>query len=799
MLHHKRISAPLSAFRALRCVDPRPRWNSQHRPSKLPRDSAPFSFDFSPCVAHEQPTRIPYLAIPMAHARTGCVRRFTTTRDNSSQAPEALESTPFIGNDDAAFLQRLVALGSSILQASDMAPLEVQLATPNVPITMKTIGAKVIVSALEQRQQWALLPALLSIPEFRRLAQDEKSGVGEQLFAALLRGQFAFASRRTGSGTAPDVFRTLDLAAKCNALHTQAVTHAVRVGYKSVGLESPTHITELLDVGPTDSTSLQRRAQRSKHDSDADDPTSLGPIGSSMGHLSTGRFISQIALARKTQSVYTVLPAVLAALPRIHNLKPKDRQKILGAVCGRDVYTVSEAQGLARALGIIPDAVLWSQVTSNAVRVSGATDAAAVAQYVFNHVPDGYIAYNVLHQVMSALAGRDYLAVPSRESVELAWKLFELHRTKGGERALYPLPGISRPPASLMPLISAFMADINIPGREAAVEVMCHYTETSNLHYEGNLGETLAGMLAVLAACRTTSHMDALDTALAGPGGPLTEGDIKAIFGSTIRFRYPDATTAPVEALLKVLAFAHDKGFAPDSYYVWTYIRSIYSSILRLHADMGVGLRPVVCGGSSIETVPEQHMSQALASVRRVETLCRSPDFGIPMDERISAALFFAYSVHKGAQDDCARLRSRVLSIATTKDPYTSRAVGTRLLDGARTYKELDEIWRVLSSQGLPQGIEVRSCYANRLLDLHRFHMAIEFARRHIPDDPNEHTVVRFVAWLLLETEKTRFQLEAREALPITTNDPRTREAINKIINHRRGMGLKRMTTVSDI
>jgi len=729
----------------------------------------------------------------MAHARTGCVRRFTTTRDNSSQAPEALESTPFIGDDDATFLQRMVALGSSASQASDLAPLSEQLATPNVPIMMKTIGAKVIVAALEQRQQWALLPALLSFPEFRRLAEIQKFGVGEQLFAALLRGQFAFASRRRGA--TPDVFRTLDLAAKCNAIHTPEVDFAVRAGYHALGLDSPTRITELLDVGSISSASLERLAQRQK-DNEEDEDKAFEPVGRAIGRLTLGKFIGQIVWARRTQSMHAVLPAVLAALPQIYNANLKDRPKILGALCGRDIYSVSEVQGLARALGTLPDAILWSQVTVNAVRMSGPTEAAAIVQHVYDNVSDGYIAYNAVHQVIVTLVGRDYQSAPSCEDVQLAWKLFELHRIKGGDRALYLRPDS---PGSLMPLILALMADINIPGRELAVEVLCRYTEEKKiLQGGGNFRVTWAGTVAQLAASRFTSHMDALDAALVELAGQTTEHDLQMVFSFITRFRYAAATTAPIAVLLRATALARSKGFSLNKL-VSTYIDGIHRSLLRLHIEMGVGLLPVNSLEDLGETVPQQHTSQALASLRHVERLCHEPNSGFTLDASIALALFSAYSVHSGAPDDCARLRPMALAHATVVDPNASRPAGFRLFEHAKTYKEVKEIWAALSSQGLPQDVVVLCSYASKLLAMHRVHAAIEFARRQIPDDPNNADVVRFVARLLLWTEDTRFRLTARDAFPITVNDGRTREALNKVITFRKGLGLTRQTTASDI
>ena len=792
MLHHKRIRAPLSAFRALRCVDPRPRWNSQNGPSNLRRDDAAFSTRSSARVPHKQPRHSSCLTVPVTYVRTSYVQRFTTARDYSSRAPEALESTPFIGDDDAAYLQRMVVLGSSASQASDLAPLEAQLTTSNVPITIKTIGAKVVVAALEQRQQWALLPALLSIPGFRQLAQDTKHGIGEQLFAALLRGQFAFASRR--SGTAPDVFRTLDLAAKCNALHAPSVINAVRVGYQSLGLESPTRINELLDIGPADAASHQRLTQQQDDEGD-DEDDDIGTIGTARNRLTGGLFVRQITRARKTQPVYTVLPAVLAALPCVHDRDPDGRQRILGAVCGREVYTVSEVQGLARSLGTVPNVRVWSQVITNAIHNSGPTDAVAIIQYVYDHVPDGYVGYHAVHLTMARLVGTDYVAIPSREAIELALKLFELHRTKGGDRAL-DVRINSR--GTLMPLISALMADINFPGREAAVEALCRYTEAKKLFNPGAAGETWSTTLAQLASLRCTSHLDAINAALAEPGVFSTNANLRGLFGSIVRYRYANATTAPVTALLKILAFARDKGFTPDPHYIWTYIRSIYSSVLRLHADKGAGLQPVISGPVSVETVPEQHMTQALKSIRQVEALCQDPAFGIELDEKILAVLFSAYSTHNGAPEDCARLRSRVLANSMMKDPSASRAAGSKLLSEAGTYEEVNEAWNALSIHGLPQSLYLRCSYAGRLLELRRLQMAIEFTRRHIPDDPNELVVVRHVAWLLLSTEGTEFRLDARGALPITTNDAKTREAVHKIIAHRRKLGLTRMTTVSD-
>ena len=795
MLHRQRIRAPLFAFRTLHCVEPRPRWNGQNGPSHLWRDDAAFSTRSSARMPHEQPTRIPYLHISIAHVRTSCVQRFTTARDYSSQAAEALESTPFIGDVDAAFLQRMIALGSSASKASDLAPLNEQLAIPNVPITMKTIGAKVIVAALEQRQQWALLPALLPIPEVRRLAQDQKLDVGEQLFAALLRGQFEFASRH--NGTAPDVFRTLDLAAKCNALHAPAVIEAVRAGYRALGLESPTRITDLLDIGPTDPASSQHRTQQREHDNNADDPTSIGPIGSSMGRLTGGRFVSQIVLARKTQSVYAVLPAVLAALPRIDDLA---RERVLGAVCGREVYTVSEVQGLARALGTVPNAPVWSQVTTNAIHNSGPTDAAAIIQHVYDHVPDGYVAYRAMHQVISTLVGQDHLVLPTREAVQLALKLFELHRTKGGDRTFHLRPS-SEVSGTLVPLILALMADINIPEREAAIEMLCQYMEAKKLlSGSEEFGETSAGTIARLAAVRCTSHLDALEAALAEPGGSLTDGDLRGSFGFIIQFRYADATVAPIAVLLRTLDFARDRGFLLDQFYAWIYVRGIAKSILRLRADLGAGLRPVKRSGKSDGTVPEQHMSQALAAIRQAESLCYDPDRSFTYDNLLVTMIVFAYTVHGGAPDDCIRLRSGLLSTANKRaDSSASKASAFLLIRGADTYKELREIWSKISSEGTPQSVGMGCHYAKKLLRFHRFHMAIEYARRHIPDDPTEPDIVLFVARLLLATENTELRLAARAVLPITANDARTREAINTVIAHRKRLGLKQQTMMPDI
>ena len=766
----------------------------QQKPSWQPSSAASFSTGSLPSVSRKQPAHGPCSLISITDASASRVRKFrTTARGYSSQAAEELESTPFIGDDDAAYLQRMITLGSSVSKASDLATLEALLAMPNISIAMKTIGAKIVVAALEQRQQWALLPALLPIAQFRRLVEDQNLGVGEQLFAALLRGQFVFARRH--SGAAPDVYRTLDIAAKCNALHAPSVINAVRVGYQSLGLESPTRINELLDIGPADVASHQRLAQQQDDEGDDDDDDSFSPVGTARTRLTGGMFMRQITHARKTQPVYMVLPAVLAALPRVHDRDPDGRQRILGAVCGRDVYTVSEVQGLARALGIVPNMRVWSQVVVCAIHRSGPTDAAAIIQYVYDHVPDGYVGYHAVHLTMATLAGNDYLAVASREAVQLAWRLFELHRTKGGDRALDLRPD-SR--GTLTPLIAALMADINFPERKAAVEVLCRYTEAKKLLKHGEVGETWAKTMAQLAGLRCTSHLDALDAVLAEPGGPLEDVSLRGLFGALLRYRYANATTAPVAALLKVLAFTRDKGFAPDAYYCWTYIRSIYISLLRLHADMGLGLQPVICGAVSAETVPEQHMAQALASIREVDRLCQ--DFGLESDESILAALFLAYSAHNGAPKDCARLQSRVLANAIKmKDSHDSRAVIARLLGQAGTYEELNEAWKALSFRGLPPNVELRCSYASRLLQLSRFQMAIEFMRRNIPDDPSERAVVRFVARLLLSTEGSPFALAARDALPITTNDARTREAINKIINHRRGLGLKWMTTVSDI
>jgi len=784
MLLYQRLRAQLSSFRALRCVESRPRRNSQKKLSNLQRDDAAFSIVFLPRVPHKQSARS--ICLPISTANVG-----TTARGYSSRAAEELES-PFIGDDDASFLQHMVTLGSSASQVSDLAALEALLAMPNIQITMKTIGAKVIISALEQRQQWALLPALISIPELRLLAQDHNLGIGEQLFAALLRGQFTFASRR--GGAAPDVFRTLDLASKCNALHGPAVIQAVRSGYELLGLESPAHINILLDIGPTDATSLRRLARR-VDDEEGDENEALGPVGTATGRLTGGMFVRQIAHARKTQSVYAVLPAVLAALPRVHDRDPNGLQRVLGAVCGRDVYTVSEVQGLARALGTVPNVRVWSQVIANAIHKSGPTDAVAVVQHVYHNVADGYVGYHTLHQVIAALVGRDYLAVPSRESVQLAWKLFELHRIKGGDRALEER---QEQPGSLMPLISAFMADINIPEREVAVDIICRYTEAKKIFGAGSDRFTQAGAMARLAALRHTSHMDALEAALAEPGGPLTMTDFINIFSTTVRFRFADATTAPFEVLPFAIAFARARNFSLDQYCTLTYIRSIATSVIRLHADMGMGLLPVASIGVSNMCLPEQHMHQALAAIRQAEIFYHDPEHNITMDQGITTALHFAYSVHGGVPDDCARLRSVALSTSTMVglSPYQT---AINLLAGGHTYEEVKEAWDMLLRQGLTQSVDVRCRYAGKLLGLRYCHAAIEFARRHIPDDPSEPEIVRFAARLLLTTEDTRFRSTAREVLPITLNDPRTREATNKLVAHRRNLGLKGQNFVSAI
>ena len=582
-------------------------------------------------MPHERPTRSPYLPIPIVHATTSCAQRFTTARCYSSQAGETLESTPFIGDDDAAYLQRMAALGSSTSQASDLEPLEAQLAIHSVPVTVKTIGAKVIVAALEQRRQLGILTRAVGYPrvspacgrsEIRcrraticgaltrsiRVCLEARWCCAGRISHARPRGQI---QRTPNPGCGPCCARGLQITwpRKPNA-HQRAPRHR------------------------HNGSSVAAAVDKTSGENEAGAP---GPIGTAMRRLYMATFMGQIIHARKTQSVYAVLPVVLAALPRIYDLDPQAYQRILGAVCGRDVYSISEVQGLARALGTVPNAYVWSQAATNAIYQSGPTDAASIVQYVYDQVLDGYIKYHAVHLTISTLVGLDYMAIPSREAVQLVWKLFELHRIKGGDRAL---DRGRAAPGTMMPLVSAFMADINIPERKEAVEILRSYTDDKKLSQVGKFGETWAGAAARLAGLRCTSHMNALDAAFAEPGGLLLEGDTKAIFGNTIRFRYPDATTAPVEALLKVLAFAQDKGFAPDQYYVWTYILSIYTSLFRLYADKGAGLRPVV-GGASVETVLEQHTSQALASLRRVEILCHDPDFGIHLDERISAALFF--------------------------------------------------------------------------------------------------------------------------------------------------------------
>jgi len=743
-------------------------------------------------VSRKESARGPCSLISITDASASRVRQFrTTARGYSSHAAEELESTPFIGDDDVAYLQRIVTLGSSASKVSDLATLEELFAMPDIPIAMKTIGAKVIIAALEQRQEWALLPALLPIAQFRRLAEDQNLGVGEQLFAALLRGQFVFARRR--SGAAPDVYRTLDLAAKCNALHTTAVIHAVQAGYQSLGLESPTDINELLDIGPADAASLQRLTRQQNDEYGDEEDEASAPIGTARFRLTGGMFMRQITRARKTQPVYTVLPAVLAALPRLRDRDPNGRQRILGAICGRDVYTVSEVLGLARALGAVPNAQVWTQTTTNAIYKSGPTDAAEIVRYVYNNIPDGYVGYNAVHEVIMTLVGRDYMAVPSHDVIRLAWTLFELHRKKGGDRALDTFRG------SLMPLIWAFMADFNIKGRETAVEVLCRYTELKRLSSDQLTNVTWAGTGAELASLRSISHLDALETALAEPAGQFTEQDLIMVFSTIMRFRYADASTAPIEALLRVATFAREKGFADLNGYARVYIRSIATSLVHLHVERGAGLLPVASSEESVRPVPEQHMSQALVSIRHVEQLCHESGSGFTMDKDIASALFFAYTVHNGAPDDCARLRPVVLSATATAGPFAARAAGVRLFKEARTYEDVKEVWATLSSQGLAQSVDLQCRYASRLLSLRRVHAAIEFARRHIPDDPKEHEVVRFTAGLLLSTKGTPFELAARETLPITADDARTRNEINKVTAYRRNMDLRQVNIMSDL
>ena len=505
------------------------------------------------------------------------------------------------------------------------------------------------------------------------------------------------------------------------------------------------------------------------------------------------KLVAKLEAARKSQPAHTAFSIAKRLLLNNPGIPP---HQMVSVLVGQDVYKAQQVQSIAQALGVIPNKATWTQATRNALRVSGATDAASVIHYVYTRATDASVDEDVVLLTIHRLASNSegYTRYATGDDFNLALKLFQLHNRSRSYAE--PLSTVEAEPmsaplkASLLSLVAGVMSDFTLPDRIGAVDEVLRYSQRRNLPLIGESPDEIAVVHAcVTAAVRCANHWTAHRTLVADQ--QLSEESFMKLARMIMRFRYADSVSSPYEVLEQITAYARERGWnqACRTIFPRDFLQSITSSLTRLHVEGGRGLAPVSCTSHNRMPVTDQHLARALEAIRQVEASYTSAAAQLVAPQAVLFALHMAYVAHKNARDDVRRLQAVLTDghSANTSPISAQRQLQALMLP--RTFEELESSWREISSGAQPVTIPLATFYLKRLLGMRRFARAVEHAQRYIPDDPDDPSIMKVMARLLAETDGSVHALSLRETYPATSADPRTRESINMRVRQLRAVG----------